>query len=235
MAGDQQLGPDRQHQRGDDDPATTPSRARPRRPARAPASRSTRSGAIPPGNASSADASGAFPPRRTAASSAASSASACSRRASVRQRVGIADRARDQDAQRVAAVGVMALVRDDRRELGRAQRRQRARGDVHARAQEPGAERARLAPGTTRHVRPPISRVPTTGSAAATRRCAATPRHSERPPCSSAKESNRISAISSSSGRDGTAGAARRTARAAAGRCGTADRRRRTAGPAGTR
>ena len=114
---------------------------------RAPARRSTRSGAIPPPNASSADASGALPPRRTAASSAASSASACSRRGSARQRVGVADRARDQDPQRVAPVGVMALVRHDRGEFGHAQGRERARGHVHARAGEPRAERPGLRAG----------------------------------------------------------------------------------------
>ena len=104
------------------------------------------------------------------------------------------------DPQRVPAVGVMALVRDDRRELGRARTsparpRTRTRGD----AASPEQNARGSAPGTTGTLRPPISRVPTTGSAAATRRCAATPRHSERPPCNSAKESNRISAISSSS------------------------------------
>ena len=151
------------------------------------------------------------------------------------QRVGVADRARDQDPQRVAPVGVMALVRDDRGQLGRAQAararpRTRTRAGAAARRRTPAARRRARSARCARRSRAVQHR-----QRAASRRCAATPRQIERSRAQTARQVEERERDQQQPARvelpRGSAPTARRPAR----RRGSGPRRARTAARAGTR
>ena len=117
----------------------------------APASRSTRSGAT--SVASKASSAGGQRRGAAAAHGGGVGGQLGQRLLAPRQRgqrIGLADRARDQDPQRVAARGVVRLVLDDRGQRVRGEPLQRPAGDVHARAQQARAERQRARSGHDR-------------------------------------------------------------------------------------